>query len=101
MERVGVNIDHLPVTGSYTWLWSKAVSVNRIKPFQIALAVVAMGIRNINRSLLFVLSLWLREGLGQDVQATCKVDLDGNCIDRTCDDKYPDCEKWALEGMFL
>jgi hypothetical protein len=37
----------------------------------------------------------------QDVQATCKVDDDGNCIDTTCDNKYPDCEKWASEGSYF
>jgi hypothetical protein len=32
--------------------------------------------------------------------ATCDVDDDGNCLDRACDNKYPDCEKWAAEGTF-
>jgi len=31
-------------------------------------------------------------------QPACDVDDEGNCIDRSCNDKYPDCEKWAADG---
>ena len=29
---------------------------------------------------------------------TCKVDVDGNCLDQSCENKYPDCEKRAKDG---
>jgi hypothetical protein len=31
-------------------------------------------------------------------QATCDIDAEGNCLDRSCTNKYPDCDKWAAEG---
>lgn len=29
---------------------------------------------------------------------TCKADADGNCLDRSCTDKFPKCSEWASKG---
>jgi hypothetical protein len=44
-------------------------------------------------------NLWMTIVMAAE-PASCDADDDGNCLDRSCDNKYPDCEKWASEGTF-
>lgn len=64
-----------------------------------------MTSRSFVKSLLLLLLLsclqwWTscRVAAAATTTAKCDIDAEGNCLDRSCEDKQPDCEKWALQG---